>query len=28
MICHDCGSLLVPHAVLSHEDYNVDKPGS
>lgn len=27
MICHDCGNLLVPHAVLSHEDYNVDKPG-
>lgn len=27
MICHDCGSLLVPHAVLSHEDYNVGKPG-
>jgi hypothetical protein len=27
MICHDCGSLLVPQAVLSHEDYNVDKPG-
>ncbi|MEQ8975563.1 MAG: hypothetical protein RIE73_34925 [Coleofasciculus sp. C1-SOL-03] len=27
MICHDYGSLLVPYAVLSHEDYNVDKPG-
>ena len=27
MICHDCGNLLVPYAVLSHEDYNVDKPG-
>ena len=27
MICHDCGNLLVPQAVLSHEDYNVDKPG-
>lgn len=27
MICHDRGSLLEPHAVLSHEDYNVDKPG-
>jgi hypothetical protein len=27
MICHDHGSLLVPQAVLSHEDYNVDKPG-
>lgn len=27
MICRDQGSLLVPQAVLSHEDYNVDKPG-
>jgi len=27
MICHDCGNLLLPYAVLSHEDYNVDKPG-
>ncbi len=27
MICHDSGSLVVPYAVLSHEDYNVDKPG-
>jgi len=27
MICHDYGSWLVPYAVLSHEDYNVDKPG-
>lgn len=27
MICHDNGSLLVPYAVLSHEDYNVGKPG-
>ncbi len=28
MICHDCGNFLVPQAVLSHEDYNVGKPGS
>ncbi|MGQ4648423.1 DUF7682 family zinc-binding protein [Lyngbya aestuarii] len=28
MICRDQGSLLVPQAVLSHEQYNVDKPGS
>lgn len=28
MICHDCGSFLLPQAVLSHEDYNVGKPGS
>ena len=27
MICRDHGSLLEPQAVLSHEDYNVDKPG-
>ncbi|NEO98614.1 MAG: hypothetical protein F6K58_08030 [Symploca sp. SIO2E9] len=27
MICRDCGSLLIPEAVLSHEQYNVDKPG-
>lgn len=27
MICLDCGSLLIPQAVLSHEDYNVRKPG-
>ncbi|NET58434.1 MAG: hypothetical protein F6K47_20445 [Symploca sp. SIO2E6] len=28
MLCKDQGSLLIPQAVLSHEDYNVDKPGS
>jgi hypothetical protein len=28
MICRDEGSLMVPEAVLSHEDYNVCKPGS
>ncbi len=28
MICRDCGSILVPEEVLSHEDYNVRKPGS
>lgn len=27
LICRDCGSVLVPEAVLSHEDYNVCKPG-
>jgi hypothetical protein len=27
MICRDCGSMLVPEEVLSHEDYNVRKPG-
>lgn len=27
MICRDCGSLLIPQSVLSHEQYNVDKPG-
>ena len=28
MICRDCGSILVPQEVLSHEAYNVRKPGS
>ena len=28
MICRDRGSDLVPQKVLSHEDYNVCKPGS
>lgn len=28
MICRDCGSFLVPEVVLSHEEYNVCKPGS
>lgn len=27
MICHDNGSIPIPQAVLSHEDYNVCKPG-
>lgn len=27
LICRDNGSLLVPEAVVSHEDYNVCKPG-
>ena len=28
LICRDSGNLLVPEAVISHEDYNVCKPGS
>ena len=28
MICEDCGSFVVPQKVMSHEDYNVCKPGS
>ncbi len=28
MLCKDCGTFLIPHKVLSHEDYNVCKPGS
>ena len=27
MICLDCGTALIPQQVLSHEDYNVRKPG-
>ncbi len=27
LLCRDCGTLLVPEAVVSHEDYNVCKPG-
>ncbi len=27
MLCRDYGSFLVPQEVLSHEDYNVCKPG-
>ncbi|MBD1833954.1 hypothetical protein H6F74_01510 [Trichocoleus sp. FACHB-90] len=27
MICRDCGSRLVPEEVMSHEEYNVCKPG-
>ena len=28
LICRDCGQFLAPEAVISHEDYNVVKPGS
>ncbi len=28
MLCQDSGNLLVPQKVLSHEDYNVCKPGN
>lgn len=27
MLCRDCGNVLIPQEVLSHEDYNVRKPG-
>jgi hypothetical protein len=27
LLCRDQGSLVVPEAVISHEDYNVCKPG-
>lgn len=27
LLCQDSGNLLVPQKVLSHEDYNVCKPG-
>ncbi|AFZ37057.1 hypothetical protein Sta7437_3559 [Stanieria cyanosphaera PCC 7437] len=27
LLCRDCGDLLIPEAVISHEDYNVVKPG-
>lgn len=27
LLCRDCGPLLIPEAVVSHEDYNVVKPG-
>ncbi|BBA79085.1 hypothetical protein RGRSB_0510 [cyanobacterium endosymbiont of Rhopalodia gibberula] len=27
LICRDQGNLLVPEAVISHEEYNVCKPG-
>lgn len=27
MLCRDCGSFLIPEEVLSHEEYNVCKPG-
>ncbi|XZO03441.1 MAG: hypothetical protein ACM65L_06920 [Microcoleus sp.] len=28
MLCEDCGTFLIPQKLLSHEDYNVCKPGS
>jgi hypothetical protein len=28
LICRDCGQFLNPEAVISHEDYNIVKPGS
>lgn len=28
LICRDHGSFVTPEAVISHEDYNVCKPGS
>ena len=28
LICRDCGQFLSPEAVISHEAYNVVKPGS
>ncbi|NMG57581.1 hypothetical protein E1H12_03335 [Geitlerinema sp. P-1104] len=28
MICHDDGDWVIPQSVLSHEDYNVKKPGA
>ena len=27
LICRDSGNLLMPEAVISHEDYNICKPG-
>jgi hypothetical protein len=27
LLCRDCGNFLAPEAVVSHEDYNVCKPG-
>ena len=27
LLCRDLGTLLIPEAVVSHEDYNVVKPG-
>ena len=27
LICRDAGNLLMPEAVISHEDYNICKPG-
>jgi putative NADH-flavin reductase len=28
MLCEDGGTFLIPQKILSHEDYNVCKPGS
>jgi hypothetical protein len=28
LLCRDCGQFLHPEAVISHEDYNIVKPGS
>lgn len=28
LLCRDYGNLLIPECVVSHEDYNVCKPGS
>ncbi|ACK70716.1 conserved hypothetical protein [Gloeothece citriformis PCC 7424] len=28
LLCRDCGTFVAPEAVISHEDYNVCKPGS
>lgn len=28
MLCEDCGNVLLPQKVMSHEEYNVCKPGS
>jgi hypothetical protein len=28
MICRDNGEFVIPQSVLSHEDYNVKKPGA
>jgi hypothetical protein len=27
LLCRDQGSFLIPESVVSHEDYNVCKPG-
>jgi hypothetical protein len=28
LLCRDNGSFVIPEAIISHEDYNVCKPGS
>ncbi len=28
LLCRDCGQFLSPEAVVSHEDYNMVKPGN